>query len=105
MAEYQCPSCGCKENSAYGLYHTRFQVNMYDWTGKEHLKGKPLCSACAPDKYSDGKPSKYGQWHNRFKRQFLPKGQFVTANGGNLVHHVTGERYGPYVRDIEYSDN
>ena len=105
MAEYQCPKCGCKENSAYGLYHTRFQTDLYNWEGKEELKGQALCSACAPATYKDGKPSKFGMWHGKFKRVFLPKGMFVTANGGNLVHRVTGERYGDYISDTEYPDD
>lgn len=41
-----------------------------------------LCSACDPG---------IGQWHGKFDRVFLPKGQFVTAPNGNLAHIETGE--------------
>lgn len=93
MSLFQCGRCGCCDNTATSprdcdTYAARF----YDWTGIEDRKGKKLCSACGPTKYSDGTPTEYGQWHGRFTRTYLPLGMFRTANNGNLEHVETGEQ-------------
>lgn len=65
MSLFQCPECGCAENTA-----------CCPWTYP-----KPrVCSACAPN----------GKWHDRFPRKFLPKGEFFTNKVGNLEHRETG---------------
>jgi hypothetical protein len=64
--------------------------DMFDWTGKEELKGKKLCSACAPELFTDGVASGLGTWHGRFDRLYLPKGKFFTNGEGNLEHRETG---------------
>lgn len=90
MSLYQCDECGCCENTATGLFWARSQTAWFDWAGIEDRKGKALCCACAPAKDADGNATEYGAWHDRFKRVFLPKGQFKTNNRGNLEHIETG---------------
>ncbi|OZA27586.1 MAG: hypothetical protein B7X93_08920 [Hydrogenophilales bacterium 17-61-9] len=58
----------------------------------EDRKGKVLCSACGPTKYSDGTATEYGKWHGRFDRVFLPMGVFGTSKEGNLEHLETGDQ-------------
>lgn len=65
MSLYQCEKCGCRENTATGCYWGR--------TVK-------LCSFCGE-----------GAWHGKFKRKFLPKGQFHTNRDGNLQHTASGK--------------
>ena len=92
MSLYQCDCCGCVENTNTGAQSIPEVFQTYfDWTGIEDKRNMKLCSACGPTKYSDGKPTKYGVWHNIFKRTFLPKGMFKTARNGNLAHKETGE--------------
>ena len=62
---------------------------MWDWTGLEEYEGTPLCSACAPTKFNDGTPSKYGKWHDKWDQIFLPLGEFETNDEGNLRHKKT----------------
>ncbi len=69
MSLYQCPSCGCKENTATGYY----------WEAKLN-KAEPLCSACHS-----------GEWHGKFERVFYPAGLLITNRQGNLEHINTGE--------------
>lgn len=69
MSLYQCPKCGCRENTATGYY----------WEAKIN-KDVPLCSACHS-----------GEWHSKFKRVFYPIGILVTNKQGNLEHIKTGE--------------
>ena len=90
MSLFQCEHCGCAENTALSLQGF-FLVDLFDWTGIEDRRGKKLCSACGPTKYSDGNPTKYGQWHGQFDRIFLPMGQFRTNKVGNLEHIETGD--------------
>lgn len=99
MSLFQCGVCGCCENTALSFQGCDgYSVNFLDWTGFEDRKGKKLCSACAPTKYSDGKPNGLGKWHDKFKRQYLPMGMFKTAQNGNLEHKITGEQdFTPYV--------
>lgn len=72
-------------------------AHLFDWSGIESREGKKVCSACGPTKYSCGKPTEFGVWHDRFKRTFLPLGMFKTNSVGNLEHIETGdEKYGKY---------
>ncbi len=91
MSLFQCDECGCMENTA--LSHQGFAMlqECFDWTNIENLKGKSLCIACGPTKYSDGKSTGCGTWHNKFKRMYLPKGMFITNRKGNLEHKLTGD--------------
>lgn len=92
MSLFQCENCGCCENTALSLCHSRHMANIFDWAGIPDRKGKALCSACAPAKYSDGTATKYGKWHGRFDRVFLPRGMFKTAEDGNLEHISNGDQ-------------
>jgi hypothetical protein len=98
MSLFQCGNCGCCENTSLaGQGCNGYAETFYDWTGIENLKGKRLCSACAPVKYSDGTPTMFGKWHNIFKRTYLPMGKFRTNKVGNLEHKETGsENYHQY---------
>ena len=91
MSLFQCENCGCVENTATGHGHVCL-ADCFDWSGIEDRQNMKLCSACAPTKYADGKPTEYGRWHDRFKRTFLPIGMFKTASNGNLEHKETGEQ-------------
>ena len=91
MSLYQCDHCGCCENTALGATGHPGKSEYFDWTGIEELRDMQLCSACGPLKYSDGAPTKYGKWHGRFPRTFLPKGKFITNKVGNLAHKETGD--------------
>lgn len=91
MSLYQCEHCGCCENTALGCYWSaKVEPELFDWAGVEGRRGKYLCSACGPSKYSDGAPTKYGKWHGQFDRVFLPMGMFKTNRIGNLEHIETG---------------
>ncbi|WP_286237965.1 hypothetical protein [Neptuniibacter halophilus] len=68
MSLFQCPKCGCRENTATGYY----------WEAELDDK-EPLCSACHT-----------GEWHNKFPRVFYPKGILKTNEVGNLQHIQTG---------------
>lgn len=99
MSLFQCENCGCCENTAltnqgYPGGHT---ADCFDWSYAPEFKGKQLCSACSPAKYSDGTTSrKGGKWHGQFDRVFLPKGEFFTNKRGNLEQSATGsEDYRP----------
>lgn len=93
MSLFQCEVCGCCENTALACQGVKgYAETFFDWTGIEDRKGKLLCSAHAPTRYKDGKPTKYGKWHGRFPRVFLPMGMFRTANNGNLEHIETGDQ-------------
>ena len=92
MSLFQCQQCGCCENTALaGQGCNGHAEKLFDWSGIEDRRGKKLCSACAPTKYSDGKNTRYGQWHGRFPRVFLPMGMFRTNTNGNLAHVETGD--------------
>lgn len=92
MSLFQCEECGCCENTALSSYHSRNMSELFDWTGIEARKGKMLCSACGPTKYSGGTATEYGKWHDRFDRVLLQKGMFGTAKDGNLEHLETGDQ-------------
>lgn len=85
MSLFQCQNCGCKENTALADQGCDgYAEEFFDWAGLEDRKGKKLCSACAPPKYSDGSPSGLGKWHGEFDRVFLPMGAYRTGRDGNL---------------------
>lgn len=92
MSMFQCQHCGCAENTALsGQGCDNFATRFYCWTGLEDRKGLKLCSACAPTHYSDGTTTKFGKWHDRFPRHYLPKGMFKTNRQGNLEHVENGD--------------
>lgn len=92
MSLFQCENCGCVENTALCFQGCKRNPDSFDWTGIEDRKGKMLCSACAPENFSDGSPTWLGNWHYKFKRTFLPIGEFKTDNQGNLEHIKTGSK-------------
>ena len=98
MSLFQCGKCGCCENTALAMQGCDgHAVNFFSWDGIEDKKGKKLCSACAPTKYADGKPTEFGEWHGKFERVFLPLNTFKTNRRGNLEHLRTGsEDYKKY---------
>lgn len=87
MSLYQCERCGCVENTACGFY---WESNLDCWA--EDYKGKHLCSACGPRENKLGGQTRYGKWHEKFERIFLPVGMFRTASDGNLEHIKTREQ-------------
>jgi hypothetical protein len=91
MSLFQCENCGCAENTALSFQGFKVMAHCFDWTGKEHLNGKKVCSACGPEKDKHGGDTECGKWHNQFKRTFLPIGMFKTNGVGNLEHKETGE--------------
>lgn len=99
MSLFQCEQCGCVENTALSCQGIgTFLEDSFDWSEFPDRQGKKLCSACAPSKFSDGKPSELGKWHGRFDRKFLPMGMFKTNRVGNLEHIETGDsNYNKYV--------
>lgn len=93
MSLFQCQQCGCCENTAMACHGCDgYAEGFFDWTGFEDRKGKKLCSACAPTRFSDGEPTEFGKWHNVFPRVFLPLGMFKTARNGNLEHIESGDQ-------------
>jgi hypothetical protein len=93
MSLFQCQQCGCCENTALACQGCDgYAETFFDWAGIEDRKGKKLCSACAPTRYSDGSPTEFGKWHGQFVRTFLPVGMFVTGRDGNLKHVETGDQ-------------
>lgn len=64
MPFYRCQNCGCVENTAAGFHYAR-QLDCWSDT----IRGKALCSACAPATYPDGTPTGYGRWHGLFARR------------------------------------
>ncbi|PTA95629.1 hypothetical protein C9415_10275 [Kluyvera sp. Nf5] len=99
MSLFQCENCGCVENTALSSQgFAGYFEKMFDWSYAPERKGKRLCSACGPVKYSDGGDTRYGKWHNVFPRHFLPMGMFETDGFGNLAHKETGSNdYRPYI--------
>ena len=89
MSLFQCENCGCAENTALSNNGYTY-VESYDWSFAPELKGKKLCSACGPSKYSDGRDTEDRGWHGEFSRKFLPIDMFFTNSDGNLEHKETG---------------
>jgi len=63
MPLYRCEKCGCVENTASGHFYGRDEEG---WP--IDVRGKALCSACAPATGPDGLPTGFGQWHGMFPR-------------------------------------
>ena len=91
MPLFQCECCGCIENTATANqgFKGRLFEQPYDWSYAPERKGKKLCSACGPGFYRDGKPTRFGVWHNQFKRQYLPLGEYEICPLGNIRHATT----------------
>lgn len=93
MTLFQCEICGCVDNTATST-KSHILPGPWDWTDREHLKGKAMCCVCGPTRYRSGDklPKKtLGRWHNKFDRVFLPMGMFTTNEVGNLAHKITGD--------------
>jgi hypothetical protein len=58
--------------------------------GPEYL-GKSLCCVCGPTTFRDGSsiPGMTGEWHNSFKREYLPIGEWTTDEQGFFFHTET----------------
>lgn len=72
MGLFNCSKCGVIENTATGFYWTAKRMServVFDSSNIE-FKGMPLCSECAPSKYTDGTNTMWGKWHNRFKKEY-----------------------------------
>lgn len=92
MSLFQCEHCGCVENTALAAQGFKgIMQDIFDWSYAPKREGLRLCSACGPTHYRDGKPTKFGKWHNEFVREYLPIGHYETCPAGNLRHVVTGE--------------
>lgn len=91
MSLFQCEVCGCVENTACAAQGFVMMRRLFDWSYAPEREGKLLCSVCGPVRHSDGTPTEFGEWHGRFSRTFLPLGQFVTNDRGNLAHRETGD--------------
>lgn len=89
MSLFQCENCGCVENTSM-CFQGFARAGLFDWKGKENLKGGLICSACGPKHFRDKTNSGCGHWHKIFERIFLPKGEFRTRKDGNLEHIKTG---------------
>lgn len=75
MALFQCQKCGVVENTA--LAHQGFiRTHLYDWTGKEALRGLRLCCECGPTQFKSGKQFSDGKWHDEFSKTYLPPNTF-----------------------------
>ena len=65
MPVFICDLCDAIDNTGVGWYWERNDDYLADKT----LKGKALCTCCAPSEYKDGKPTEYtGEWHGRFEK-------------------------------------
>jgi len=83
---FQCGHCGCIENTALSWQGcVGFFADQMDWTGIEDRRGKKLCSACGPTKFTDGKDTELGKWHGLFERKFAPIGSLKTLPNGNIA--------------------
>ena len=70
MPIFKCAKCGCAENTALGLYWTRKDTDLFDYSDVgEEFKGQALCSECAPTHFSDGTPTPWGKWHGHFPKE------------------------------------
>ena len=71
MGLFKFAKCGCVDNTAFGLFWSALRHNIFfDWTPETiQYIGKPLCSECASQYFSDGKRTRYGKWHGKFPKQ------------------------------------
>jgi hypothetical protein len=116
MSLFQCSKCGCIENTA--CCRGGHLLNLFEKgdSRKEIFKSYreilglqseekfgEYCCVCNPIWYKDhnlasGAPLEPAKWHNKFKRMFLPLGQWETNGEGNLQHKITGETdYSKYI--------
>lgn len=117
MSLFQCSRCGCMENTSLSncsrpYIHNSIADQKHEaiLSYKQIMGLKPednleeYCSACSPVWYTDagdygvgpipeGKRGKddSGKWHGKFRRIYLPMGEFETNNQGNLWHKKTHE--------------
>lgn len=92
MPLFQCEKCGCVENTALSANgFSGMQTRLFNWDYAPELKGKKICSACGPKFFNDGTPTKFGKWHGVFSRDYLPLGEYLTDERGNLRHRLTGQ--------------
>lgn len=61
MSLFQCENCGGVENTACSFQGFSMMDDCFDWTGLEDLRGKKICSACGPSRFSDGEDSGFGK--------------------------------------------
>lgn len=72
MGLFMCSRCESVDNTALGLYWMRNKPELFLWDENNiQFKGEPLCSECAPKKFSNGKLSGYGQWHGKFSKDHI----------------------------------
>lgn len=92
---------GLKPDEPFGNYCC---VCNPQWFIEECTCGKaPHSAGCKQGDYGIGPSPKPKLWHNRFKRIFLPKGEWQTDRQGNLEHRVTKEKdYSKYAKESEY---
>ena len=100
MPIYQCEECGCVDNTARTNYWVRNRKHLISG---EYL-GRALCSACGPNLYLSGEKTPWGQWHNAFKRQYLPFNEWLFCPmTRNLIHKETGStNYKPYLKETPW---
>ena len=74
MGLFVCDNCDCIENTALGLYWSRNSESLWP----PEIRGKALCSECAPTHFKCGQPTNKfnGQWHGKF-----PKVKYDPAAG------------------------
>jgi hypothetical protein len=82
--------CGCVENTALSAQGFKVMKHLFDWSYAPDRKGLLICSACGPTHYRDGSPTNFGKWHGEFNRDYLPLGEFITNDHGNLEHERSG---------------
>ena len=122
MSIFQCSKCGAIENTAtsrggYTVAVMTKQIPDVSNSYREVLGLKPdeklaeYCCLCSPvwftetGAYGVGKNPKPKKWHDRFPRQFLPKGKYETAPNGNLRDKETKGELNPVdLSNTEYPD-
>lgn len=77
MPLFECPRCGCIENTALGNYWTRPDGKSFH----EPNCAPPACSVCGPAIFPDGTPNPNGGgWHGRFRRRSAI-GMYIDGQG------------------------
>ena len=88
MPTFICDRCHSIENTATCMYHTRRHLQKY--FGEEFVNNEMICSGCTPKQFLDGKPNKYGGWHNRFHREIATKQYVKEQASDNRLAHSKG---------------
>lgn len=122
MPLFVCSRCGCVDNTAESMgsaiaIHTSRAPSAAASYRKvlgltpEQEFGR-YCSVCNPIWFTVGsygigpnpKPTPgFGIWHGRFKREFLPKGEFITNDMGEIVRKgLIPEKPASYYRETEW---